>query len=189
MEDEGLCRLGFSTLVGKLDLGTDSQSFGFGGTGKKSNNRHFDPYGRPYGMGDVIGCLLDLVEMTVSYSLNGQYLGIAFNIPSNLQGQAFYPAVCLKNAEVSVNFGDTDFLYHPSMGFVGLSQVCCLYRSTCSKAGGTKSEDLHRPSVNSAHCLYLCIGCRPQRLLFELPTSMRSLPLVLLQTGDHCASS
>lgn len=123
MDDEGLCRLGFSTLAGKLDLGTDSQSFGFGGTGKKSNNRQFDSYGRPYGLGDVVGCMLDLIEMTVSFTLNGEYLGVAFNIPSSLQGQAFYPAVCLKNAEISINFGDTDFQHHPSGGFAGLSKV------------------------------------------------------------------
>ena len=45
MTDEGLCRVGWSTMKAKLDLGTDNQSYGFGGTGKKSYNRQFDMYG------------------------------------------------------------------------------------------------------------------------------------------------
>ena len=43
--DEGLCRVGWSTLNAKLDLGTDRDGFGFGGTGKKSFGRQFDSYG------------------------------------------------------------------------------------------------------------------------------------------------
>ncbi|XP_013401969.1 ATP-dependent RNA helicase DDX1-like, partial [Lingula anatina] len=43
--DEGLCRIGWATEKATLDLGTDNQSFGFGGTGKKSHGRQFDNYG------------------------------------------------------------------------------------------------------------------------------------------------
>ena len=43
--DEGLCRVGWSTLKATLDLGTDKEGFGFGGTGKKSFGRQFDTYG------------------------------------------------------------------------------------------------------------------------------------------------
>ena len=43
--DEGLCRVGWSTQDAVLDLGTDRLGFGFGGTGKKSNNKQFDNYG------------------------------------------------------------------------------------------------------------------------------------------------
>ena len=45
MTDEGLCRVGFSTEKGTLDLGTDKWGFGFGGTGKKSYGKQFDSYG------------------------------------------------------------------------------------------------------------------------------------------------
>jgi ATP-dependent RNA helicase DDX1 len=37
--DEGLCRFGWSTRAASLDLGTDRQGFGYGGTGKKSHDR------------------------------------------------------------------------------------------------------------------------------------------------------
>ena len=43
--DEGLCRVGWSTLKASLDLGTDREGFGFGGTGKKSFGKQFDSYG------------------------------------------------------------------------------------------------------------------------------------------------
>ena len=43
--DEGLCRVGWATLKAKLELGTDKEGFGFGGTGKKSFGRQFDSYG------------------------------------------------------------------------------------------------------------------------------------------------
>lgn len=43
--DDGLCRVGWSTLKASLDLGTDRQGFGFGGTGKKSFGKQFDNYG------------------------------------------------------------------------------------------------------------------------------------------------
>ncbi|PSN32349.1 ATP-dependent RNA helicase Ddx1 [Blattella germanica] len=50
--DEGLCRVGWSTQQANLDLGTDRFGFGFGGTGKKSNNKQFDNYGEAFGMHD-----------------------------------------------------------------------------------------------------------------------------------------
>lgn len=45
--------------------GTDNESWGFGGTGKRSHNRRFDDYGQSFTMGDTLGCLLDLDEKTI----------------------------------------------------------------------------------------------------------------------------
>ena len=58
-KDEGLNRVGWATLAADLNLGTDRNGFGFGGTGKKSNNRQFDTYGEPFTMHDIVGCYLD----------------------------------------------------------------------------------------------------------------------------------
>lgn len=62
--DEGLCRIGWSTIDAALDLGTDRLGYGFGGTGKKSNNRQFDNYGEVFYLCilmmayyDIISCL------------------------------------------------------------------------------------------------------------------------------------
>lgn len=79
-----------------LDLGTDKHGFGFGGTGKKSNDRQFISYGEAFGMKDVIGCMLDLDSCKMSFSKNGKDLGVAFNIPNSVIRTPLFPAVCLK---------------------------------------------------------------------------------------------
>ncbi|KAL3160771.1 hypothetical protein ABBQ38_009184 [Trebouxia sp. C0009 RCD-2024] len=121
--DEGLCRVGWSTCQASLDLGNDPVSFGFGGTGKKSNSRQFDSYGAPYGQNDIIGCMLDCDSGSIAFSKNGEDLGPAFQIPGKLQGSTLYPAICLKNAELVVNFGEDGFKYGPPKGFVGLAKA------------------------------------------------------------------
>lgn len=106
-----------------LDLGTDKFSFGFGGTGKKSHARQFDDYGEAFGMHDVIGCLLDLVKNEIRFTKNGADLGMAFSIPDNLRAETFYPAVVLKNAEMSFNFGSTEFKHKLLDGYIGVSKA------------------------------------------------------------------
>lgn len=107
--DEGLCRVGWSTDKASLDLGTDKFSFGFGGTGKKSNNKQFSDYGEAFGLNDVIGCLLDLVNGEISFTKNGRNLGLAFKLNEQMKRETFYPSVVLKNAEMLFNFGEIDF--------------------------------------------------------------------------------
>ena len=46
--DDGLVRLGWATRAAG-ELGTDRHGFGYGGTGKKSHEREFEDYGRPFG--------------------------------------------------------------------------------------------------------------------------------------------
>lgn len=91
--------------------------------GKKSNSRQFDSYGAPYGQNDVIGCLLDLDRSVISFTKNGQDLGVAFQLPGQLREKALYPAICLKNAELVVNFGKDNFQHDPPQGFVGLAKA------------------------------------------------------------------
>jgi len=121
--DEGLCRVGVATGEASLDLGTCRHGFGFGGTGKKSNNKQFDSYGGSYGKADTIGVYLDLDNMEVWYSKNGEDLGQAFAISPDLRGQVFYPAVVLKNAEMLFNFGDSAFKHPPVEGYQGFREA------------------------------------------------------------------
>ncbi|XP_072387719.1 ATP-dependent RNA helicase Ddx1 [Diabrotica undecimpunctata] len=107
--DEGLCRVGWSTLTANLDLGTDRLGFGFGGTGKKSNNKQFDNYGEPFGKSDVITCLLDADSGEIKFLKNGVNLGTAFKADKQVISQGMFPAVVLKNAEMEFNFGGTPF--------------------------------------------------------------------------------
>ncbi|ELU11795.1 hypothetical protein CAPTEDRAFT_169026 [Capitella teleta] len=121
--DEGLCRVGWSTVKAKFDLGTDKEGYGFGGTGKKSFSRQFDTYGEPFGLDDVIGNYIDLDTMTIKWSRNGVDYGKAFDISAHLRNSVFFPAICLKNAEVKFNFGASKFAYPPQGGYKALAEA------------------------------------------------------------------
>eukprot|EP00595_Chromulina_sp_UTEXLB2642_P003469 CAMPEP_0196764936 /NCGR_PEP_ID=MMETSP1095-20130614/7194_1 /TAXON_ID=96789 ORGANISM="Chromulina nebulosa, Strain UTEXLB2642" /NCGR_SAMPLE_ID=MMETSP1095 /ASSEMBLY_ACC=CAM_ASM_000446 /LENGTH=198 /DNA_ID=CAMNT_0042121811 /DNA_START=49 /DNA_END=642 /DNA_ORIENTATION=+ len=59
VKGSGICRLGWSTQGSSLELGRDSNGFGYGGTGMKSNSNNFQNYGEKFVDGDVITALLD----------------------------------------------------------------------------------------------------------------------------------
>ncbi|KAH8314855.1 hypothetical protein KR074_005377 [Drosophila pseudoananassae] len=161
--DEGLCRVGWSTQQANLDLGTCRFGFGFGGTGKKSNNRQFDDYGESFGKADVIGCLLDLQRLEVSFTKNGQSLGIAFRLPENLAKETFYPAVVLKNAEMQFNFGKTDFKYAPAGGFVGVCKAGAEHIRSNPLASPSASSLNAKPAPNAPQAIII----EPSRELAE----------------------
>lgn len=129
-DDEGLCRVGWSTARANLNLGNDARGFGYGGTGMKSHRAKFDPYGTKFGKGDVIVCLLGIDEQTgtvsVEFLRNDQRLGVAFE--SIKVGRAadddaaFYPTVALKNAQVSVDFDETNIVAE-NMGYRSISHA------------------------------------------------------------------
>ncbi|KAM6459416.1 ATP-dependent RNA helicase DDX1 [Liasis olivaceus] len=121
--DQGLCRVGWSSLQASLDLGTDKFGFGYGGTGKKSHNKQFDSYGEEFTMHDTIGCYIDANKGQISFSKNGKDLGLAFEIPQHLKNQALFPACVLKNAELKFNFGEEDFKFPPKDGFIAIDKA------------------------------------------------------------------
>eukprot|EP00798_Chlamydomonas_sp_ICE-L_P008158 gene8158-1412_t len=59
----------------------------------------------------------------ISFTKNGRPLGVAFQVPDNMKGQIFYPAVCLKNSEMQVNFGSKPFAHGPPSGYVAFSDA------------------------------------------------------------------
>ncbi|XP_046461789.1 ATP-dependent RNA helicase Ddx1-like [Daphnia pulex] len=135
VSDEGLCRVGWSLNEANLDLGTDRYGYGFGGTGKKSNNRQFDDYGTAYGLNDVIGCALDLDNRVISFFKNGVDLGKAFDINPEFKNKALFPAVALKNAELEFNFGQKPFKFAPPKNFVAVCQAAKDCRTVNSNSG------------------------------------------------------
>ena len=85
-----------------LLLGEDPNSYGYGGTGKFSVNCKFQNYGEPFGVGDVIGTLLDFDARgpSISYTKNGKWLGLATPLKGFTPGQkdmALFPHVLSKN--------------------------------------------------------------------------------------------
>lgn len=161
--DEGLCRVGWATQMATLDLGTCRYGFGFGGTGKKSNNRQFDDYGEAYGKADVVGCLLNLQQLEISFTKNGTPLGLAFKIPENLRNDTFYPTVVLKNAEMLFNFGKTEFKYPPGNGYVGVCQAGAAHSSPNPLASVKTNVAAAKPAPNAPQAIII----EPSRELAE----------------------
>ncbi|KAF5826386.1 concanavalin A-like lectin/glucanase domain-containing protein [Dunaliella salina] len=164
LQDEGLARVGWATTAASLQLGTDKHSWGFGSTGKKSHQRQFDSYGDVFGKGDVVGVLLDCDTGAVSFTKNGVDLGQAFTLPPFIKGQALYPCICLKDAEVNVNFGgpgSPDLQFLPP-GYMPLSQAGPQCTSGAGGGGGGGSGGGAIPP-NAP----LCIVLEPSRDLAE----------------------
>jgi len=70
-------------------------SYGYGGTGKVSVNNKFFDYGEPYATGDIICCCIDLdaTPRAILFTKNGNYLGVAFRLGPETNGQTFFPHV------------------------------------------------------------------------------------------------
>lgn len=140
-KDEGLNRVGWSTMDADLNLGTDKYGYGFGGTGKKSNSRQFDTYGEPFTMHDIIGCFLDMDQGKISFSKNGAHLGHAFDIPAFMRKQPFYAACVLKNSEIEINFGKDGFKYSLADGYMALSSAPSDKKVTSPKTGAAVASE------------------------------------------------
>ncbi|KAF9917025.1 hypothetical protein BX616_002132 [Lobosporangium transversale] len=82
--------------------GDDGNSFGGCGNGR--------PYGPVFTTGDVIGCGINFRDMSLFYTKNGVYLGVAFR---DLKG-TLYPTVGMRTAGevVEANFGQREFVYN-----------------------------------------------------------------------------
>ncbi|TNM95025.1 hypothetical protein fugu_017784 [Takifugu bimaculatus] len=152
--DQGLCRIGWSTSQAALDLGTDKYGFGFGGTGKKSNNKQFDSYGEEFTMHDTIGCYLDLEQAQISFSKNGTDLGLAFEIPQQLKNQPFFASCVLKNAELKFNFGGESFKNTPKSGFLALDKASEGHTAKSSQTGLAKVSQV-KTSSNAPKALII----------------------------------
>ena len=140
MLGSGIARIGCSTMSAHLELGRDAHGFGYGGTAMKSHANTFEAYGQKFGDSQVVGCFMDLDDMTIGYSVDGVDQSKAFDIPKTLAGSVFFPAFALKDCRVEVNFGQIPFLYDPAArGFKG------------HRAG---SEGVEVVSVHSSECFH-----------------------------------
>lgn len=148
---KGLVRVGWSTSFHGLELGTESKGFGFGSTGKKSTNKQFSDYGQTFEEGDVIGCLLDRDEQTISFAKNGRDLGVAFDLPEEMSSVGLKPHICGKGFAVVCKFdGPMDY---PTGAYVAIGDM------NPGDAGSTATVQGKRPP--------LCMILEPTRDLAE----------------------
>lgn len=52
---------------------------------------------------------MNLTAGEIRYTKNGEDLGVAFKLDQSRRSDCYFPAVVLKNAEISFNFGATPF--------------------------------------------------------------------------------
>ncbi|XP_030076053.1 heterogeneous nuclear ribonucleoprotein U-like protein 2 [Microcaecilia unicolor] len=132
-----LFRVGWSVDLSSTQLGEDKFSYGFDGRGLKMTDSHFEEYGQAFGLNDVIGCFANLEseEVILSFSKNGEDLGVAFQVSkAALADRALLPHVLCKNCVVELNFGQKEAPFFPSPeDFTFIHSV--------------PSEDLVRPSL------------------------------------------
>lgn len=114
-EPKNVVRVGWSTDSESLQLGEVKMSYGYDSSGKKALDAEFTEYGQSFGVDDVIGCYLDLESdpKTVSFTKNGEDMGLAFEFTEELSNQALFPHVLIKNAEFVVNFGSQEEPWFP----------------------------------------------------------------------------
>ncbi|CEG37942.1 hypothetical protein L915_15440 [Plasmopara halstedii] len=100
-------------------VGDHDRSWAYDGARQvKWNGGKNEPYATDevWSRNDVIGCLLDLDEGTVSFSRNGLDLGVAYrNVKPLASDQGFYPAISVEQTEILlVNIGSQPFLHQAS---------------------------------------------------------------------------
>ncbi|ERE79372.1 heterogeneous nuclear ribonucleoprotein U-like protein 2 [Cricetulus griseus] len=103
------------TLV-NLDTCEDEFSYGFDGRGLKAENGQFEEFGQTFGENDVIGCFanFETEEVELSFSKNGEDLGVAFRISKEtLADRALLPHVLCKNCVIELNFGQKEEPFFP----------------------------------------------------------------------------
>ena len=123
---DGIIQIGWANQdfifneLGGWGIGDDLNSYGYDGNRKRKwhgNTAGDYSYGRYWSPSDILTCLLDLDAGTISFALNGTYLGIAFdNIDKT---KLWYPAASFtENQHGEFKFGTVlDKLFHLPDGY------------------------------------------------------------------------
>ncbi|CAG0896856.1 unnamed protein product, partial [Cyprideis torosa] len=86
-----------------ISIGWDDRSWGYDGYNEeKGHAGSFESYGKQWQVGDVVGVMIDLVDRTISFSLNGELMMDAMGSETafaDVQGEAFVPAFSLGVAQ------------------------------------------------------------------------------------------
>ncbi|KPJ21491.1 ATP-dependent RNA helicase DDX1 [Papilio machaon] len=90
-------------------------------------------------------CLLNLNSGEIRYTKNGEDLGIAFKLDQSRKSDCYFPAVVLKNAEMSFNFGATPFKHTPPKDYVALCNAPkeCVKLNVVSSVQSTDSKPVN----------------------------------------------
>ncbi|CAF0832772.1 unnamed protein product [Rotaria sordida] len=126
LETRGVMQFGWCTIKchfsQEIGVGDTWTSFSYDGGRIRKWNVQNSKYGDSWLAGDIISCLIDCDEGTISFKRNGVDLGIAFdNVPCG-KGIAYFPAISLsQNERVKINFGSTP-LRHPTTNYLPIDE-------------------------------------------------------------------
>ncbi|OCT83225.1 hypothetical protein XELAEV_18025761mg [Xenopus laevis] len=114
ISSQGLMQIGWCTLSCRFNqeegVGDTPDSFAYDGNRVRKWNVTTTNYGKSWAAGDIVSCLIDLDEGTISFCLNGVSLGTAFSDISRGSGMAYFPAISLSFKEsVAFNFGSQGY--------------------------------------------------------------------------------
>ncbi|XP_041080554.1 E3 ubiquitin-protein ligase RNF123 isoform X1 [Polyodon spathula] len=116
ISSQGLMQIGWCTLNCRFNqeegVGDTEDSYAYDGNRVRKWNVTTTNYGKSWAAGDIVTCLIDLDEGTISFCLNGQSLGTAFSSIKIGPGLAYFPAISLSFKEsVAFNFGSRPLRY------------------------------------------------------------------------------
>lgn len=124
ISSQGLMQIGWCTLNCRFNqeegVGDTPDSYAYDGNRVRKWNVTTTNYGKSWAAGDIVSCLIDLDEGTITFCLNGQSLGVAFSNIKTGPGIAYFPAISLSFKEsVAFNFGSRPLRY-PVEGYLPL---------------------------------------------------------------------
>ncbi|XP_040263377.1 E3 ubiquitin-protein ligase RNF123 [Bufo bufo] len=116
ISSQGLMQIGWCTLSCRFNqeegVGDTPDSYAYDGNRVRKWNVTTTNYGKSWAAGDIVSCLIDLDEGSISFCLNGVSLGTAFSDLSRGAGMAYFPAISLSFKEsVAFNFGSRPLRY------------------------------------------------------------------------------
>ncbi|XP_035243538.1 E3 ubiquitin-protein ligase RNF123 [Anguilla anguilla] len=116
ISSQGLMQIGWCTLNCRFNqeegVGDTPDSYAYDGNRVRKWNVTTTNYGKSWAAGDIVSCLIDLDEGTITFCLNGQSLGTAFSNIKMGPGIAYFPAISLSFKEsVAFNFGSRPLRY------------------------------------------------------------------------------
>ena len=111
----------FDAVEGHSSDGVGDDKYSWGVDGHRAMKWHNgkEPFGKKWVAGDVVGCALDLITRTISFSVNGDFsdpCGVAFTFTQgDLPAGWVQPAMTATSGKYRVNFGEADrpFKYAP----------------------------------------------------------------------------
>ncbi|KAK7872903.1 hypothetical protein R5R35_004225 [Gryllus longicercus] len=138
-----LLRVGWSPRKSSLALGSDHKSYGYDNAGRVSTIGEIVDYGKMFSTGHVVGAYMDAAEdvVTLSFTLNGEDMGVAYQIPqSEIQKEPLFPHILTKNISYECNFGSEKPWFPLKEGYTFVAHVNKVCRIAGPRRPKSQSE-------------------------------------------------